>query len=127
MRKKLLSLKGPQIRLLLALCMCGIFLASTPTSPSQSKGCAEPHERGEMLVTNMSTCTVQVKLSGPVDWTFNLQPHPDGFSHLETRAGLYRYVALRLDNNNPAAGRVKTGSITVKKQGKSVLLIDIGN
>ena len=64
--KAKIELNGPKIRLLMAVCLCFfLFVATTPTTPSEGNGCSSEIENGRLLVNNLSASFFYIDCVGP--------------------------------------------------------------
>ena len=62
--KQKAKLNGPQIRLILAGCLCVFVFMATTTPESDGNFCSD-YDHGELLVTNNSSTAIWFKWTGP--------------------------------------------------------------
>jgi hypothetical protein len=73
MFREIMKKNARQIRFIGALVLCVIFIAASPTSPSDDSGCGGSSEsNGTIVVQNFSNARVYVTVSGPTSTGFSL-------------------------------------------------------
>jgi len=110
MFRKILRKNAKHIRFFSALVLCVMFIAASPTSPSDDEGCGSMSSGddyvgdGYIRVVNAGSITVNVELSGPFSTSFNLTPgQPYEFS---APPGSYSVVAKVNHYGSPWNGQV---------------------
>ncbi len=109
----------PAIRLLFAAAVgLALFIAMTPTSPEESSGCPG-HDSGKLVIQNQSEWFINVKLTGPRDFSQNLDPQQT--ATVTTRTGAYKWVATT--TTNIFLRYSESGSASVSKDGTTTITI----
>jgi hypothetical protein len=73
MFREILKKNARQIRFFSALVLCVIFIAASPTSPSDDSGCGSMSDTsGTIIVQNYSNARVYVTVNGPTSQGFQL-------------------------------------------------------
>ncbi len=74
MFREIMKKNARQIRFIGALVLCVIFIAASPTSPSDDSGCggSTDNSYGTIVVQNFSNARIYVTISGPSADSFQL-------------------------------------------------------
>lgn len=109
----------PAIRLLLAAAVgLTLFIAMTPTSPEESSGCAG-HDSGKLVIQNQSEWFINVELTGPRNFSQNLNPQQT--ATVTTRTGAYKWAATTTTSIFQRYSQ--SGSASVSKNGTTTITI----
>jgi len=92
MFKEFVKKNARQIRFFSALVLCVLFIAASPTSPSDDSGCGGSSEStGTIVVQNYSNARIYVTVSGPSSSGFQLS---SGYQKtINATTGSYSVVA----------------------------------
>ncbi len=102
---EILKNNARQIRFIGALVLCVIFIAASPTSPSDDSGCGGSSDdaTGTITVQNFSNVRVQVTVSGPTRTNFLLSA---GYQKtINASTGSYTVYASIDQYGNPYDGQ----------------------
>ncbi len=107
-------------KLLLAAAIgLSLFIAMTPTSPEESSGCSG-HDHGKLVIRNQSEWFINVDVSGPTDFSQNLDPNQTA-TVSNVRIGTYKWVATTTTSIFERYSQ--SGSASVKKNGTATITI----
>lgn len=119
MRKKI-KLNGPQIRLVLAGCLCVFVFMATTTPESDDSFCSE-HDHGDLLIVNNSSEIIGFKFfgtfGGGVTDVYVVVDANSSFPYYGLRSGLYTYLLFEEIHfeTSPGVGDLKS---TLKSTGQ---------
>jgi hypothetical protein len=114
MFREILKKNARQIRFIGALVLCVLFIAASPTSPSDDSGCgsSSSDSSGTIVVQNYTNARVYVSVSGPTSTGFNLS---NGYQKsISASTGSYTVSAVVDQSGSPYNGQtIYSRSFTV--------------